>query len=116
MTVTFGVGILVPTAPTQAQIGLPTFEVASVIRRDDKQGMNQAARMRSETLRRIGALAKYVLNVESQTPRSGCTRVKVPSEEVATLLRLSESPASIETEVSQSGRSCVSCVILSYMA
>ena len=42
--------------------------------------------------------------------------MKVPSEEVATLLRLSESPASIETEVSQSGRSCVSCVILSYMA
>jgi ectoine hydroxylase-related dioxygenase (phytanoyl-CoA dioxygenase family) len=38
------------------------------IRRDDKQGMNQAARMRPETLGRIGALAKYVLNVESQFP------------------------------------------------
>jgi hypothetical protein len=36
------------------------------IRRDDKQGTNQAARMRPETLARIGALAKYVLNVESQ--------------------------------------------------
>jgi ectoine hydroxylase-related dioxygenase (phytanoyl-CoA dioxygenase family) len=36
------------------------------IRRNDKQGMNQAARMRPETLARIGALAKYVLNIESQ--------------------------------------------------
>ena len=35
------------------------------IRRDDKQGTNQAARMRPETFARIGALAKYVLNVES---------------------------------------------------
>src|SRR5207247_4220738 len=40
----------------------------SYIRRDDKQGMNQAARMRPETLGRIGALAKYVLNIESQLP------------------------------------------------
>ncbi len=38
------------------------------IRRDDKQGMNQAARMRPETFARIGALAKYVLNVECQLP------------------------------------------------
>lgn len=38
------------------------------IRRDDKQGTNQAARMRPETLARIGALAQYVLNVESQHP------------------------------------------------
>lgn len=38
------------------------------IRRDDKQGTNQAARMRPETLGRIGALAKYVLNVESKLP------------------------------------------------
>jgi ectoine hydroxylase-related dioxygenase (phytanoyl-CoA dioxygenase family) len=38
------------------------------IRRDDKQGTNQAARMRPETLARIGALAKYVLNIESQLP------------------------------------------------
>ena len=38
------------------------------IRRDDKQGTNQAARMRPETLVRIGALAKYVLNIESQLP------------------------------------------------
>jgi ectoine hydroxylase-related dioxygenase (phytanoyl-CoA dioxygenase family) len=38
------------------------------IRRDDKQGTNQAVRMRPETFRRIGALAKYVLNVEPQLP------------------------------------------------
>jgi ectoine hydroxylase-related dioxygenase (phytanoyl-CoA dioxygenase family) len=38
------------------------------IRRDEKQGTNQAARMRPETLARIGALAKYVLNIESQLP------------------------------------------------
>ena len=38
------------------------------IRRDDKQGTNQAARMRPETLGRIGALARYVLNVESPLP------------------------------------------------
>jgi ectoine hydroxylase-related dioxygenase (phytanoyl-CoA dioxygenase family) len=38
------------------------------IRRNDKQGMNQAARMRPETLGRIGTLAKYVLNIESQLP------------------------------------------------
>jgi ectoine hydroxylase-related dioxygenase (phytanoyl-CoA dioxygenase family) len=38
------------------------------IRRDDKQGTNQAARMRPETLGRIGALARYVLNVESTLP------------------------------------------------
>jgi hypothetical protein len=38
------------------------------IRRDDKQGTNQAARIRPETLARIGALAKYVLNIESQLP------------------------------------------------
>jgi ectoine hydroxylase-related dioxygenase (phytanoyl-CoA dioxygenase family) len=38
------------------------------IRRDDKQGTNQAVRMRPETFRRIGALAKYVLNIESQLP------------------------------------------------
>jgi ectoine hydroxylase-related dioxygenase (phytanoyl-CoA dioxygenase family) len=38
------------------------------IRRGDKQWTNQAARMRPETLARIGALAKYVLNVESQLP------------------------------------------------
>jgi ectoine hydroxylase-related dioxygenase (phytanoyl-CoA dioxygenase family) len=38
------------------------------IRRDDKQGTNQAVRMRPETLGRIGALAKYVLNVESRLP------------------------------------------------
>ena len=41
---------------------------AAYIRRNDKQGMNQAARMRPETLARIGALAKYVLNIESQLP------------------------------------------------
>jgi ectoine hydroxylase-related dioxygenase (phytanoyl-CoA dioxygenase family) len=40
------------------------------IRRDDGQGTNQAARMRPETLQRIGALAKYVLNLESQLPAS----------------------------------------------
>jgi ectoine hydroxylase-related dioxygenase (phytanoyl-CoA dioxygenase family) len=34
------------------------------IRRDDKQGTDQAARIRPETLTRIGALARYVLNVE----------------------------------------------------
>jgi ectoine hydroxylase-related dioxygenase (phytanoyl-CoA dioxygenase family) len=38
------------------------------IRRHDKQGMNQADRMRPETLRRIGALAKYILNIESRLP------------------------------------------------
>jgi ectoine hydroxylase-related dioxygenase (phytanoyl-CoA dioxygenase family) len=38
------------------------------IRRDDTQGMNQAARMRPETFARIGALAKYVLNVEPHLP------------------------------------------------
>jgi ectoine hydroxylase-related dioxygenase (phytanoyl-CoA dioxygenase family) len=38
------------------------------IRRDEKQGTNQAARMRPETLARIGALAKYVLNIEFQLP------------------------------------------------
>jgi len=38
------------------------------IRRDDKQGTNQAARMRPETLARIGGLAKYLLNVESELP------------------------------------------------
>jgi ectoine hydroxylase-related dioxygenase (phytanoyl-CoA dioxygenase family) len=37
------------------------------LRRDDKQGMNQAARM-PDTLERIGALARYVLNIESQLP------------------------------------------------
>jgi hypothetical protein len=36
------------------------------IRRDDKQGTNQKARMRRETFARIGALAKYVLNVDPQ--------------------------------------------------
>jgi ectoine hydroxylase-related dioxygenase (phytanoyl-CoA dioxygenase family) len=34
------------------------------IRRDDKQGTNQAARIRPETLGRIGSLARYILNVE----------------------------------------------------
>ena len=34
------------------------------IRRDDKQGTDQAARIRPETLARIGALARYILNVE----------------------------------------------------
>jgi ectoine hydroxylase-related dioxygenase (phytanoyl-CoA dioxygenase family) len=38
------------------------------IRRDDKQGTTQAARMRPETFARIGAVAKYVLNIESQLP------------------------------------------------
>ena len=38
------------------------------IRRNDKQGTDQAARMRPETLARIGDLAKYVLNIESQLP------------------------------------------------
>jgi ectoine hydroxylase-related dioxygenase (phytanoyl-CoA dioxygenase family) len=40
------------------------------IRRDDKQGTNQSARMRPETLARIGALAKYVLKLDSQLPAS----------------------------------------------
>ena len=34
------------------------------IRRDDKQGTNQVARLRPDTLGRIGALAKYILNVD----------------------------------------------------
>jgi ectoine hydroxylase-related dioxygenase (phytanoyl-CoA dioxygenase family) len=38
------------------------------IRRDDKQGTNQKARMRPETFARIGSLAKYVLNVDPQLP------------------------------------------------
>jgi ectoine hydroxylase-related dioxygenase (phytanoyl-CoA dioxygenase family) len=38
------------------------------VRRDDKPAINHAARMRPETLARIGALARYVLNIES--PRS----------------------------------------------
>jgi ectoine hydroxylase-related dioxygenase (phytanoyl-CoA dioxygenase family) len=38
------------------------------IRRDDKQGTNQAARMRPDTFGRIGALARYVLNIESPLP------------------------------------------------
>src|SRR5207237_8940538 len=38
------------------------------IRRHDKQGTNQAARTRPETIARIGALAKYILHVESQIP------------------------------------------------
>jgi hypothetical protein len=38
------------------------------IRRDDKQAINHAARMRPDTLGRIGALARYVLNIESQMP------------------------------------------------
>ena len=44
--------LLIVLAPAK-QVGAP-------------QGTNQAARMRPETLARIGALAKYVLNVESQ--------------------------------------------------
>jgi ectoine hydroxylase-related dioxygenase (phytanoyl-CoA dioxygenase family) len=44
------------------------------IRRHDKQATNQAARMRPETLARIGDLAKYVLNVESE-PRAPDTRL-----------------------------------------
>ena len=38
------------------------------IRRDDKQAINHAARMRPDTLGRIGALARYVLNIDSQLP------------------------------------------------
>jgi ectoine hydroxylase-related dioxygenase (phytanoyl-CoA dioxygenase family) len=38
------------------------------IRRDDKQATNQAARVRPDTLGRIGALARYVLNIEPQLP------------------------------------------------
>ncbi|HXI31550.1 MAG TPA: phytanoyl-CoA dioxygenase family protein [Vicinamibacterales bacterium] len=38
------------------------------IRRDDRQGTNQSARMRPDTLARLGPLAKYVLNVESELP------------------------------------------------
>ena len=38
------------------------------IRRDDKQGTNQAARIRPDTLGRIGALARYVLNIEAPLP------------------------------------------------
>jgi ectoine hydroxylase-related dioxygenase (phytanoyl-CoA dioxygenase family) len=34
------------------------------IRRGDKQGTNQAARIRPDTRERIGALAKYILNIE----------------------------------------------------
>jgi ectoine hydroxylase-related dioxygenase (phytanoyl-CoA dioxygenase family) len=41
------------------------------IRRDDRQGTNQAARMRPDTLARIDPLAKYVLNVESELPVAG---------------------------------------------
>ena len=41
------------------------------IRRGDKQGTNQRARMRPETFARIGSLAKYVLNIE-------WTRLPVP--------------------------------------
>jgi len=40
------------------------------IRRDDKQAMDHAARMRPETFARIGALARYVLNVELPLPSS----------------------------------------------
>jgi ectoine hydroxylase-related dioxygenase (phytanoyl-CoA dioxygenase family) len=38
------------------------------IRRDDKQGTNQGARMRPDTLGRIGAPARYVLNIEPPQP------------------------------------------------
>jgi ectoine hydroxylase-related dioxygenase (phytanoyl-CoA dioxygenase family) len=38
------------------------------IRRDDKQGTNQAARIRPDTLGRIGALARYILNIEPLLP------------------------------------------------
>jgi hypothetical protein len=38
------------------------------IRRDDKQGTNQAARIRPDTLGRIGALARYILNIEPPLP------------------------------------------------
>jgi ectoine hydroxylase-related dioxygenase (phytanoyl-CoA dioxygenase family) len=38
------------------------------IRRDDKQAIDHAARMRPDTLGRIGSLARYVLNIESQMP------------------------------------------------
>jgi hypothetical protein len=62
----------VPSPPTSAVDGrrreCGTSFQGAYIRRDDKQGTNQAARMRPETLARIGALAKYVLNVESQRP------------------------------------------------
>ena len=34
------------------------------IPRDDKQGTNQAARIRPDTLARIGTLARYILNIE----------------------------------------------------
>lgn len=57
------------TADYEGQVSAcgPAGSVA-YIRRDDKQGTNQAARMCPETLGRIGALAKYVLNVESELP------------------------------------------------
>jgi ectoine hydroxylase-related dioxygenase (phytanoyl-CoA dioxygenase family) len=38
------------------------------IRRDDKQGTNQAARIRPDTLGRIGPLAKYILNIGPPLP------------------------------------------------
>jgi hypothetical protein len=38
------------------------------IRRDDRQAINHAARMRPDTLGRIGALARYVLNIDFQLP------------------------------------------------
>jgi hypothetical protein len=38
------------------------------IRRDDRQAINHAARMRPDTLRRIGTLARYVLNIDFQLP------------------------------------------------
>jgi ectoine hydroxylase-related dioxygenase (phytanoyl-CoA dioxygenase family) len=38
------------------------------IRRDDRQATNQAARILPDTLRRIGALAKYILNIEPPLP------------------------------------------------
>jgi hypothetical protein len=38
------------------------------IRRDDEQGTNQAARIRPDTLGRIGALARHVLNIEAPLP------------------------------------------------
>lgn len=40
------------------------------IRRDDKPGVNQAGRIRPDTLARIGGLAKYLLDVEPQRPAS----------------------------------------------
>ena len=38
------------------------------IRRDDKQAIDHAARIRPDTLERIGGLAKYVLDIDSQPP------------------------------------------------